>query len=344
MTDPVSPLHVPRVPAPPDVAEPPTDALRSEDAANHQRFFFSKLLRAGDGSAHPGPTDIVTVHYTAWTTSGTTIDDSRSRGRPSVWALNQLMDGLARGIRLMVPGEKRRLWIPRAMAHEWATETLVYDVDLIACAPPPAQPPRAEIGNPPGDADRTPSGLSFKVLRPGTGTEQPKRLSTITIHYTGWTSNGGQIFDDSVGRNAPLTTAVDALMPGLSEAVQRMVVGEKTRFWIPPQLAFVKPMPISAFVFDVELLAVQHAIEGRPGTIRVQCNSPDADYTLILPDGTPRPGKGPHTFADAAPGSYRIKPAQLRLYSVAIVASPADLTLTPGGTLDITINYIPIVR
>jgi len=339
-----APLRVPHVPAPPDVGEPPKDSLRSEDAANPRRFFFSKPLRPGNGGAHPGPADVVTVHYTAWTTGGSTIDDSQSRGQPAVWHLNDLMDGLARGIRLMVPGEKRRFWIPPAMAHEWATEMLVYDVDLITCAPPPGRPVRAEIGNPPQDAVRTSSGLAFKVLRAGAGTEHPKPLGTVTVHYTAWTSNGGEIFDDSVGRNAPATTPVDTLIPGLSEAIQRMVVGEKTRFWIPPELAYSEPMPRAAFVFDVELLAIQHAAEGRPGTIRVQCNSPDAIYTLILPDGTPQRAKGAQTFADLAPGSYRIQPARLKLYSIGIVASPADLTLAPGGMLEITINYFPIVE
>jgi hypothetical protein len=81
-----------------------------------------------------------------------------------------------------------------------------------------------------------------------------------------------------------------------------------------------------------------------PGTIRVTSNSPDARYTLILPDGTLRSGKGTQIFTDSAPGAYRIKPDPLRLFSVAVAASPADRTLVPGGALDITINYVPIVR
>src|SRR5437867_1949418 len=123
-----------------------------------------------------------------------------------------------------------------------------------------------------------------------------------------------------------------------------MVVGEKTRFWIPPALANTPGENRSALVIDVELVAIQRAAEGRPGTIRVQSNSPDAPYVLVLPDGTPRTWKGPQTFTDAVPGPYRIKPATIPLYTIGTVAAPADMTLTPGGSLVITISYMPIVR
>ena len=45
-----------------------------------------------------------------------------------------------------------------------------------------------------------------------------------------------------------------------------------------------------------------------------------------------------------APGRYRVKPAILRSYATGIVSAPADMTLVPGGTLDITITYAPIIR
>ena len=43
---------------------------------------------------------------------------------------------------------------------------------------------------------------------------------------------------------------VDTLIPGLSEALLRMVIGEKTRFWIPPNLADSPGPNPMAFVFD----------------------------------------------------------------------------------------------
>jgi len=341
---PVSLLNVPRIAPPADVAQPPADAQRTSSSIDPTRILLSKIVTAGTGAVHPGATDVVTVHYTAWSTDGTTLDDSRSRGTPAAWVPKQLMEGLSAGLQLMVAGESRRLWIPASMAHEWATGTLVFDVELVAIAPAPEQPTPAEVGAPRADAVRTASGLAFTVLRPGTGAERPKPTATVTIHYTAWTSNGLTIFDDTVARNAPLTVAVDTVMPGLSEALQRMVVGEKTRFWIPPALAVSPgPGPMS-FVFDIELLAIQRPIDGRGGTVRVHSNSPDAPYVLVLPDGTAHDGKGPRTFADVAPGRYRIKPTAIPLYTIGTVAMPRDMMLVPGGTLEITIAYVPIVR
>src|SRR6266496_5295552 len=128
---------------------------------------------------------------------------------------------------------------------------LVYDVELLAIAPPPAWPTPADMRSVPADATRLSSGLAFKVLRRGTGTERPKPMSTATLHYTAWTTNGTTIFDDTVARDAPMTAAVDTLIPGLSEGLQRMVVGERARFWIPADLGYAPPLPRASTVFDV---------------------------------------------------------------------------------------------
>jgi peptidylprolyl isomerase len=340
----ISPLTVPRVAPPADVAQPPADAIRTPSSIDATRILLSKVVAPGSGATHPRPTDVVHVHYTEWDADGATLDDSRSRGTPAVWIPNQLMDGVSLGLQLMVAGETRRLWIPQSMAHEWAAGTLVFDIELLTVASGPDQPDRDEIGAPHATVPRTSSGLAFTVLRAGSGTEHPKPAATVTIHYTAWTSNGRIVFDDTVARDAPATVAVDALMPGLSEALQRMVVGEKTRFWMPPGLAETPGPSPAALLFDIELLAIQDNLEGRPGTVRVHMNSVDAPYLLVHPDGTAQPAKGPHTFADSAPGRYRIKPTAIPLHTIGTVAAPADMTLEPGGTLDISVNYVPIVR
>ena len=45
------------------------------------------------------------------------------------------------------------------------------------------------------------SGLAYKVLRPGTGTVHPRKESRVTVHYTGW-STDGKMFDSSVVRGS----------------------------------------------------------------------------------------------------------------------------------------------
>jgi len=344
MQESTSSLAVPRVAPPADVAAPPADAIRTPSPSNVARVLLSKVITPGSGTMRPRATDLVQVHYREWDAAGTALDDSHARGNPSVWMPAGLMEGLTLGIQLMVEGETRRLWIPAAMAHEWATGTLVFDIELLKISPGPDQPARDEIAEPRLTVARTSSGLGYTTLRAGSGSAHPKPTSTVTVHYTAWTSNGGIIFDDTVARNAPTTVAVDTLMPGLSEALQRMVVGEKTRFWIPPALAETPGPTPSALVFDNELLAIQGNLDGAPGTVRVHINSPDALYTLVRPDGTPQPAKGPHTFADSAPGRYRIKPTAIPLYTIGVVSSPSDLMLAPAGSLDITLSYVPIVR
>ena len=54
---------------------------------------------------------------------------------------------------------------------------------------------------PPADAKNTPSGLAYKVLQEGTGGRHPKSSSEVTVHYTGWTTDG-KMFDSSVVRGA----------------------------------------------------------------------------------------------------------------------------------------------
>ena len=80
---------------------------------------------------------------------------------------------------------------------------------LIACgggAPPaervPQVPPPSDVSAPPADAIHTSSTLAYKILKPGTGTRHPRPNSTVTVHYTGWTTDG-VTFDSSVTRGQP---------------------------------------------------------------------------------------------------------------------------------------------
>jgi FKBP-type peptidyl-prolyl cis-trans isomerase len=125
-----------------------------------------------------------------------------------------------------------------------------------ATKPVPAPP---DVAAPPKDAQKTSSGLASKVIVPGKGKEHPKSTSQVTVHYTGWTTDG-KMFDSSVG-GQPATFPLDRVIKGWTEGVQLMVVGEKRRFWIPGNLAYdnsPRPdAPKGMLVFDVELLAIK---------------------------------------------------------------------------------------
>jgi peptidylprolyl isomerase len=118
-------------------------------------------------------------------------------------------------------------------------------------------PAPADVAAPPEDAMVTDSGLASKVLTGGTGTEHPKATSTVTVHYTGWTTDG-KMFDSSVARGEKATFALNRVIKGWTEGLQLMVVGEKRRFWIPADLAYGEKGRVPGMlVFDVELFEFQ---------------------------------------------------------------------------------------
>ena len=128
---------------------------------------------------------------------------------------------------------------------------LVFDVELFDFV---STPP--DVAAPPADAEVTKSGLASKVLRPGTGKVHPRKSYRVTVHYTGWTTDG-KMFDSSVTRGAPATFPLTQVIKGWTEGVQLMVEGEKRRFWIPDKLAYkgVKDRPQGMLVFDIELIS-----------------------------------------------------------------------------------------
>lgn len=239
--------------APPDVAAPPAGADTTASG------LASKLLTPGTGSGSPAPPDIVTIHYTGWTSEGALLDSSVLRGRPSVFALSRLMPGMSQGLQLMVEGEKRRVWIPPALAYE-GTEgrwqgAVTFDLELIDIFPAPTPPP--DVAGPPSGAERTSSGLSTRMLETGRGSARPTARSTVTVHYSGWTTDG-VMFDSSVGRGQPATFRLDEVIPGWTEGLQLMAEGEKRRLWIPESLAYKGStgVPRGMLVFDVLLIAI----------------------------------------------------------------------------------------
>lgn len=249
------------IPAPDDVAEPPIDAEKTASG------LVSKVLTPGKGATHPAKTDLVTVHYTGWTTDVKMFDSSMTTGKPATFPLDKVIAGWTEGVQLMVVGEKRRLWIPQELAYKGKEGRpggmLVFDVELISFAAPapketPSDPTKApeDVKRAPADAKRTVSGLSYKILKPGAGGRHPNSTSSVTVHYSGWTTDG-KLFDSSVVNGKPATFPLNRVIPGWTEGVQLMVEGEKRRFWIPESLAYGSTGPVAGdLVFDIELIKI----------------------------------------------------------------------------------------
>jgi peptidylprolyl isomerase len=241
------------IPPPPDVAQPPAGATKTASG------LVSNVITPGTGKTHPGRTDLVTVHYTGWKTDGTMFDSSTLRGQTATFPLDRVIAGWTEGVQLMVEGEKRRFWIPESLAYRGQREpkgTLVFDVELISFTKSPTEAP-PDVKAPPSDAKRTVTGLAYKMLRQGTGTRHPGSKSTVTVQYSGWTTDG-KLFDSSISRGQPATFPLDGVIKGWTEGVQLMVEGEKTRFWIPENLAYGgRSAPYGMLVFDIELLKIE---------------------------------------------------------------------------------------
>lgn len=107
----------------------------------------------------------------------------------------------------------------------------------------------------------TESGLQYKVLTKGTGDKKPTADDIVKVHYKGTLLNGEE-FDSSYKRNEPAEFGVGAVIPGWTEALQLMSVGDKFELVIPPELAYgeagagQKIGPNSALKFEVELLEI----------------------------------------------------------------------------------------
>ena len=106
----------------------------------------------------------------------------------------------------------------------------------------------------------TASGLQYQVLNAGTGSTHPTASDRVKVHYHG-TLIDGTVFDSSVDRGEPISFGLGQVIAGWTEGLQLMVEGEKTRFFIPSNLAYGnrsagKIKPGSTLIFDVELIGI----------------------------------------------------------------------------------------
>lgn len=248
--------------SPPDVAAPPENAQRSASGVAWV------VLAKGTGVDEAGPEGRVLVHYTGWTRDGRMFDSSYQRSAPTMLPLDRTVPGFRDGVASMTKGEKRRIWIPAELAYgdRPASEgapagQLTFDIEVLDILVTPEVP--EDVAGP-GSSTAVvvlPSGVAYRVLRPGTSTDRPTEASLITVHYTGWTRDG-RMFDSSVNRGQPFQFRISQVIPGWAEGIQHMTVGSVYRFWIPGELAYgEKPryasMPAGQLTFDVELIALE---------------------------------------------------------------------------------------
>jgi len=106
----------------------------------------------------------------------------------------------------------------------------------------------------------TDSGLQYSVITKAEG-PKPAAEDTVTVHYVG-TLVDGTVFDSSVERDQPAKFPLNRVIPGWTEGVQLMSVGEKYKLVIPAELGYGEQgagsiPPGATLIFEVELLDIE---------------------------------------------------------------------------------------
>jgi len=107
----------------------------------------------------------------------------------------------------------------------------------------------------------TASGLQYEVVKPGLGGAKPTATSTVEVAYHG-TLIDGTVFDSSIERGSTATFALNEVIPGWTEGLQLMSVGDKYKFYVPANLGYGPrargKIPANAvLIFEVELKQIK---------------------------------------------------------------------------------------
>ncbi len=255
------------------------NALREEITVLPSGLQYEILETGPKGSPALQPGDIVDIDYTWSHSDGTIFDSSKTRGglarTPLIPALGK---GIFEGMSLMNIGDRYRFTLPSDLAFgETGTpdgiigpnEALIFEVNVTNLASSPsanlnkASTFLSENAQKEG-IKTTKTGLQYKILSKGSAeTQSPTPTNTVRVHYKGTLVDGTE-FDSSYERGEPIEFGVQGVIPGWTEGLQLMSVGDKFQFFIPPELGYGErgtpggPIgPNEALIFEVELLEVK---------------------------------------------------------------------------------------
>jgi peptidylprolyl isomerase len=101
---------IPVPPAPPDVKAPPQGAKTTKSGLTYV------VLQKGTGKTHPEDGTRVEAVYAGWTPDGTLFQTSVAGGDEVHIRVNRLPPGWREAMKMMVEGDKWRLWLPGKLA------------------------------------------------------------------------------------------------------------------------------------------------------------------------------------------------------------------------------------
>lgn len=142
----------------PAEAPPPPAPVKTEIELKRERYFGPqvvadvsvdwrstglgvKILMPGEGRS-PQFSDRVRVHYTVRLANGTVVDDTRAKGKPSVFAVSRVVRGLTDGLGFLKPGGRAIFYIPPSLGYGNIQagnvpplSGLTFDVELLEVLP-----------------------------------------------------------------------------------------------------------------------------------------------------------------------------------------------------------------
>lgn len=132
-----------------------------------------------------------------------------------------------------------------------------------------------------------PDGLQYRVLQNGTG-RHPGLTDTAQLYFAARLINGALF--DGTSPGLPVSLAVNSVIRGLSEALQRMRVGDHWQLVIPSGLGFGSKgagngiVPANqTLVFDVTLLSATPApLGGVDQSATLSILSSDREHGAVL--------------------------------------------------------------
>ena len=167
-------------------------------------------------------------------------------------------------------------------------------------------------------ADKLPSGVVVKMIRPGTG-DSPAEADSVKVNYEGRLADG-TVFDSSYKRNQPAEFSLRGVVKCWTEGLQKLKIGAKAQLTCPSDVAYGdqgRPPSIpggATLIFDIELLEIKKAEPPKPVELPKPGEpvasspgaggKPAASAALAAKPGTPVP-----PAKAAAPGAPAPKPA-----------------------------------
>ncbi len=241
---------------PANLEAPPENAVRLDSG-----LAWVVLEDGPSDQKPPGEEATVLGEYSSWNTDGELLDSTLHLGEPRPFTMNTVIEGFRATFGTMVPGERRLIWMPPELTEfdgqRAVDEIVVFDMKLLSYMSPPQAP--ASVSAIPDDAERSVTGVAWRVLKSGTGEVHPGEGDTVEVLYAIWTHDG-TLFDSSYAHASPGRFVLDETKPfGFNEALFDMVTGEERVVWIPEDLAYGgrKDRPQGMLVFQMELLSIE---------------------------------------------------------------------------------------